>query len=356
MAGGGTGGHVFPALAVANILRSRGHEVLFIGTREGMEFRLVPSAGYPMEYLRVGGLNRVGLKRQLKTALELPISSGVATGIFTTWRPDAVFSMGGYVAGPVVIAAVIRRVPLVIMEPNAIPGFTNRKLAPFVYRALVAFEETSKWFPPGRTEVTGVPIREEFFRIVPKAGGVFTLLITGGSRGARTLNRASRESWPLFRKNDTPIRILHQSGPNEHQAFANEFRSTGLNGDVVPFISDMPGAFAESDLVVARSGAGSVGEIAAAGMPSILVPLPFAADDHQRKNAEALVKAGGAQMVLDAELTGTRLFHDVEAIRRNHEQAGEMRRRVRNFARPGAAERAAEVLEEAALQKKERKR
>jgi UDP-N-acetylglucosamine--N-acetylmuramyl-(pentapeptide) pyrophosphoryl-undecaprenol N-acetylglucosamine transferase len=170
------------------------------------------------------------------------------------------------------------------------------------------------------------------------------------------LNRASRESWPLFRRHQTPIRIVHQTGTAEHDALQNEFRSTGLAGEVVPFISDMPKAFSDADLVLARSGAGSVGEIAAAGMPSILVPFPFAADDHQRKNAEALSKANAARMIPDAELTGERLFKEVEELRANSEQLAAMRQRVRTFARPGAAERAADVLENAAREKNERKR
>jgi UDP-N-acetylglucosamine--N-acetylmuramyl-(pentapeptide) pyrophosphoryl-undecaprenol N-acetylglucosamine transferase len=356
LTGGGTGGHVFPALAVAAVLRERGHDLSYIGTRTGMEARLVPAAGYPMQYIQIGALNRVGILQQIKTVFQLPIGAGVATGILGDWRPDAVFSMGGYVAGPVVIAAVLRRIPLVVMEPNALPGFTNRKLARFVYRALVAFEETSRWFPPGRTEVTGLPTRRQFFDIQPKSSGTFSLLITGGSRGARSLNRASRESWQFFARNETPIRIVHQTGAAEHDALQNEFRSTGLAGEIVPFISDMPKAFSEADLVLARSGAGSVGEIAAAGMPSILVPFPFAADDHQRKNAEALSKADAARMIPDAELTGERLFNEVEALRTNPERLAAMRERVRTFARPGAAERAADVLENAAREKNERKR
>lgn len=356
LTGGGTGGHVFPALAVASVLRERGHEVLFIGTRTGIEARLVAEAGYPMQHVLSGGLNRVGLLRQIKTVLQLPIGAGMATGILGDWRPDAVFSMGGYVAGPVSIAAVLRRVPLVVMEPNALPGFTNRKLAPFVYRALVGFEETAKWFPAGRTEVTGLPTRQKFFDIAPKTGGVFTLLITGGSRGARTLNRAARESWPLFGRLGAPIRIVHQTGTADYEALRSEFASSGLDGEIVPFIDDMPKAFSGADLVLARSGAGSVGEIAAARMPSILVPFPFAADDHQRKNAEALANAGAARMVPDAELNGERLFSEVESLVANREKLAEMRERVRTFARPGAAERAADVLERAALEKKSRKR
>jgi UDP-N-acetylglucosamine--N-acetylmuramyl-(pentapeptide) pyrophosphoryl-undecaprenol N-acetylglucosamine transferase len=356
MAGGGTGGHVFPALAVAQILRERGHEILFIGTREGMESRLVPAAGYPMEFVRVGGLNRVGLKRQLQTAVELPVSAGTATGILGMWKPDAVLSLGGFVSGPVVIASVLRRAPLVVMEPNAMPGFTNRRAAPFVYRALVGFEETARWFPAGRTEVTGLPIREEFFKLTRQTQGTFTLLITGGSRGARSLNRASRESWPLFRENKTPIRIVHQTGSSEHEVLAREFEAAGIQGEVVPFINEMARAFAQADLVLGRAGAGGVGEIAAAGMASILVPLPFAADDHQRKNAEALVRHGAARMILDKELSGQRLFEEVETLRQSPQILTEMRERVRQFARPGAAERAAEVLEKAAVEKNLTKR
>ena len=355
MAGGGTGGHIFPALAVARLLRERGHELLFAGTPDGMEARLVPEAGFRMEPIRIGGFNRVGLRKQIRTALQLPVSIGAAVFMIGRWRPDAVFSMGGYVAGPVALAAVLCRVPLVVMEPNAVPGITNRRLASFVYRALVGFESTKRWFPQYRVELTGIPIREEFFRTPSKTAGPFTLLITGGSRGSRTLNRASSESWPLFRSHQIPIRIIHQCGANAAQDLAKQFAASGLEGEVVPFIRDMPGAFAQADLVLGRSGAGGVGEIAAAGMASILVPLPFAADDHQRKNAETFVDAGAARMVLDQDLTGERLFREVEDLRQRPVERETMRERVRQFARPGAAERAAEVLEEAAARKKVRR-
>jgi len=348
MTGGGTGGHIFPALAVAEVLRSRGHRLLFIGTREGMESRLVPEAGYDIEFIRSGGLNRVGLRKQAQTAMRLPLSVGAASRGLRRFQPHAVFSMGGYVAGPVMISAILNGIPLVVMEPNAIPGFTNRRVALRVYRALLGFESTRSWFPRSKCEVTGLPVRPEFFAVPPKRGGVFTVLITGGSRGARTLNRASRESWPLFRESGAPVRIVHQTGPVEHAILASEFAAAGIEGEVVPFIRTMAEAFAEADLVVGRAGAGAVNEIAAAGMPSVLVPLPFAADDHQRRNAEALAQAGAARLVSDREMNGERLFREVESLRRNAEELESMRANVRPFARPGAAERAAEVLEQAA--------
>ena len=352
LTGGGTGGHVFPALAVAQVLKARGHQVLFVGTPEGIEARLVPQAGYSIEFIHVSGLNRVGLRQQVQSAAELPISVFKAWLLLRRLRPQAVFSMGGYAAGPITIAAAFSGVPLIVMEPNAVPGITNRKLGKRVYRALVGFESARCWFPPGRAEVTGLPVRPEFFQITPPHNQIFTLLITGGSQGARTLNRAARESWPLFRDARAPIRIIHQSGAAEHKALADEFATTPttlqIGGEVVPFISDMAQAFAQADLIIGRAGAGSVNEIAAAGMPAVLVPFPFAADDHQRKNAEALVKAGAARMILDHEFTGKRLFDEVELLRNNTGLLDTMRKNIRAFAHPGAAERAAEVLEEAA--------
>ncbi len=346
--GGGTGGHIFPALAVARVLRDRGHRLLFIGTRQGMESRLIPEAGFDIEFVRIGGLNRVGFRQQLQTAAQLPISIGAALAILNRFQPRAVFSMGGYVAGPVMIAAVLSRTPLIVMEPNAVPGLANRRMAGRVSRALLGFESTRAWFPKSKSEVTGLPVRAEFFSVEPKRSGVFTVLVTGGSRGARTLNRASLQSWPLFRRNGSPIRILHQAGTAEYEALAREFSRAGLDGKVVPFLPNMAAAFWEADLVVARAGAGSVNEIAAAGMPSVLVPLPFAADDHQRRNAEAFVARGAARMVLDAEMTGERLFREVESLRSNPAELEKMRVRVREFSRPGAAERAADVMEQAA--------
>src|SRR5215469_6994543 len=171
LTGGGTGGHVFPALAVARILRERGHRLIFIGTREGIESRLVPEAGYEMEFIRSGGLNRVGLGKQVRSTIQLPVAIAAARQVLRRFRPNAVFSMGGFVAGPVMIAAILLRIPLIVMEPNAVPGFANRKVARHVYRALLGFEAARACFPPGRSEVTGLPVRAEFFSFQPKKGG-----------------------------------------------------------------------------------------------------------------------------------------------------------------------------------------
>jgi UDP-N-acetylglucosamine--N-acetylmuramyl-(pentapeptide) pyrophosphoryl-undecaprenol N-acetylglucosamine transferase len=352
MAGGGTGGHVIPALAVARELRARGHSVHFIGTRRGMEAKLVPRENFPIDWIEIGGLKRVGVRKTLATLAELPWSVWEASRLLDRAAPAAVFSMGGYVAGPVLLAALWKRLPIVVMEPNAVPGFTHRKLAGFVARALVSFPETVRWFPEGRAEVTGLPVREEFFAVPskppPKPGqGPLTVLITGGSQGSRTLNRAVEQSWPLWKKGS--VRLIHQSGAAAYEELAARFRAAAgartVEVEMYPFLDDMPAAFAQADLVVSRAGMGAVSELAAAGKPSLLVPLPTASDQHQLHNAQAFEKAGAALLILDSEMTGARLVEEVSQLAARPARLTEMSHAAHEFARPGAARRAAEVLE-----------
>ncbi len=347
MAGGGTGGHVIPALAVARELRQRGHEPFFVGTAQGMEAKLVPEAGFVIEFVEIGGLKRVGVVQTLRTLVQLPLSTAQMVGRLGRWKPAAIFSMGGYAAGPVVLAAVVRRIPMVLMEPNAVPGMTNRWIGRASRRALVNFEETARYFPSGKAELTGIPVRPEFFAISPKPRGeALTVLITGGSRGSRTLNNAARESWPLLRSAGFRVRLVHQTGREAYTEIARDFASSGVEGEVAPFIEDMPAAFAGADVVVSRSGAGAVAEIAAAGKAAILVPFPYAADDHQTRNAEALARSGAARMVADREFTGERLFREVSALAAEPGAIERTAEAASKFARPGAAARAADILEE----------
>jgi UDP-N-acetylglucosamine--N-acetylmuramyl-(pentapeptide) pyrophosphoryl-undecaprenol N-acetylglucosamine transferase len=348
MAGGGSGGHVIPALAVARELRARGHAASFIGTRRGIEARLVPAAGFPIEWIEIGGLKRVGLRKTVSTLAALPWSVIQASRMLRRARPAAVFSTGGYVAGPVLLAALWMHIPIVVMEPNAVPGFTHRRLSKFVARALVSFPETARWFPPGRAELTGLPVREEFFALPPpSATEPLTILITGGSQGSRTLNRAAEQSWPLWRKGS--VRLIQQTGWRSGAvAFEDRvarFRASGIPGEIHPFFDDMPRAFADASLVVSRAGMGAVSEIAASGRPSILVPLPTASDQHQLRNAEALQRAGAALLVPDEELSGARLVAEVIRLVDHPGQLQAMGNAARSFARAGAARRAAEVLE-----------
>ena len=344
MAGGGTGGHVIPAIAVAREICRMGFEVLFIGTERGVENRLVPAAGFRLEKIRVGGIKNLGIATRVASLWRLVSETLAQISRFAEWKPAAVFSMGGYVAGPPVLAALLRGVPVVVMEPNAVPGFTNRHIARWVKRALIGFEETARFFPAGRTELTGLPVREEFFHLPDHSGSGFTVLITGGSQGSRTLNEAARQSWPLFQKAGLPVHLIHQTGTAAYEAIAAGFRETGLSGEVTPFIADMPEAFAAADLVVCRAGAGAVSELAAARKPSVLIPFPFAADQHQLKNAQAFERAGAAKMSLDRDWNGARLFETVQELYEDRARLRAMGEYAGMFAHPGAARRAAEIL------------
>jgi len=352
MAGGGTGGHVIPAIAVARELKKLGDDVLFVGTDRGVENRLVPAAGLRLEKIRVGGLKNLGVATRLASVWRLLTETVAQVGKFREWKPAAVFSMGGYVAGPPVLAALMRGVPIVVMEPNAIPGATNRWIARWVKRALINFEETRQYFPEGRTELTGLPVRDEFFNMPRKQGGRFTVLITGGSQGSRTLNQAARQSWPMFRDAGLPVRLVLQTGSPMFKELSGDFCRAQLSGEVSEFIGDMPAAFAQADLIVCRAGAGAVSELAAAGKPSVLIPFPFAADQHQLKNAQAFERAGAARLVLDKDWTGQKLFEVVSELYQRPDELAAMGQAARKLAHGGAAQRAAQILKEVAVDRR----
>jgi UDP-N-acetylglucosamine--N-acetylmuramyl-(pentapeptide) pyrophosphoryl-undecaprenol N-acetylglucosamine transferase len=230
------------------------------------------------------------------------------------------------------------------MEPNAVPGFTHRQLARFVTRALVSFPETARWYTEGRAEVTGLPVRDEFFQIAPRCSEAsLTVLITGGSQGSRTLNRAAEQSWPLWPKGG--VRLIHQTGAAAYEELARRFHASGVEGEISAFLNDMPRAFAAADIVVSRAGMGAVSELAAAGKPSLLIPLPTASDQHQLHNAEAFEKAGAARLILDRDMTGETLVREIGELAADRARLEKMGAAAKAFAKPGAARRAADVLE-----------
>ncbi len=291
IAGGGTGGHVIPALAIAQQLKKQfAAEVLFIGTARGIETRLVPQAGFPLELIKVGGLKNVSLMTRAKTMFDLPRALWVSGRMLNDFNPDVVIGVGGYASGPAMFAAIRRRIPTLAFEPNVVPGFANRLVARWVSAAAVHFEETCEYFPNCR--VTGVPVREPFFQIPAKAGGPPTVLVFGGSQGARAINQAMIESLPGLHERIPAIHIVHQTGQRDYDHVQAAYQKSGISGEVHKFIDDMPATFARADLLVCRSGASTVAEIAAAGKPAIFVPFPRAADDHQNVNARALERVG----------------------------------------------------------------
>lgn len=338
-----------PLLAVAEQLRGRGSRPLFIGTRTGFEARLVPERNFPIDFIEIGGFQGLGLARKIKLLWQLPVSILKCLDWIRRHRPVACFSLGGYAAAPPVVASLFAGLPIVVMEPNAFPGLVNRWMGKFASSALLSFPQAAGYFPKGTVEITGLPVRDAFFEITPKPfNGELTLLITGGSQGSQTLNRAVRELWPLLASSGLNVRLIHQCGKREEEQIRQEFTQTCLKGNVTAFISDMPAAYAEADLVLCRSGAGTVSELAAAGRPAILVPFPFAADDHQAKNAEAVVAAGAGMMFRDPELTGKVLLGILKNFVENPASLATMAANSAALRKTGAAARAADILLEIA--------
>jgi len=333
LAGGGTGGHVIPALAIANQLKKDyAAEVLFIGTARGIENRLVPAAGYPLQLVRVGALKNVSLMIRAKTAFDLPRAVWDASRMLNEFAPDVVIGVGGYASGPAMLSAVMKHIPTLAFEPNVVPGFANRMVAHFVSGAAVHFEETAKYFRHG--EVTGVPVRQAFFEIPPKRGGTPTLLVFGGSQGAHAINQAMLRCLPVLQREAPGIHIIHQTGERDYN---DALAAYGGQGEVFKFIEDMPAAFAGADLVVCRSGASTVAEIAAAGKPAVFVPFPRAADDHQRVNAEALARHGAAVVVEESKLEGVWLAETIAALLQDPQRLQKMSKAARELSHPNAA-------------------
>src|SRR5580698_7802325 len=336
LAGGGTGGHVIPALAIANELKkSYDAECLFIGTARGIENRLVPAAGFPLQLVRVGALKNVSIGTRLKTSFDLPRAVWQASRMLNEFAPDVVIGVGGYASGPAMLAAIIKHVPTLAFEPNVVPGFANRVVAKFVSGAAVHSEEPAKFFR--HAEVTGVPVRQAFFDIAPKRSGTPTVLIFGGSQGAHAINEAMIRCLPVLLREAPGIHIIHQTGERDYNDALAAYQSLGESAEVFKFIEDMPAAFARADLVVCRSGASTVAEITAAGKPTIFVPFPRAADDHQRVNAEALARVGAAVLVEESKLEGVWLAETIAALLGDPQRLQAMSAAARELAHPNAA-------------------
>ena len=343
IAGGGTGGHVIPALAIAQQLKKQFEaEVLFIGTARGIETRLVPQAGFPLQLIQVGALKNVSLMTRAKTMFDLPRALWTSGRIVSDFRPDVVIGVGGYASGPGMIAAIRRRIPTLAFEPNVVPGFANRVVARFVSAAAVHFEETCEYFR--NCKVTGVPVREAFFRIASNALGTPTLLVFGGSQGAHAINQAMIESLPGLRAKMPGLHIIHQTGQRDYEAVQAAYQQGGISGEVHKFIDDMPATFARADLLVCRSGASTVGEITAAGKPAIFVPFPRAADDHQNKNARALESAGAAVVVEESNLEAAYLVETIATLLNDTARLRAMSVAARSLAHPKAVEEIAEMV------------
>ncbi|HVF44257.1 MAG TPA: undecaprenyldiphospho-muramoylpentapeptide beta-N-acetylglucosaminyltransferase [Pyrinomonadaceae bacterium] len=350
IAAGGTGGHIYPGIAVAREVMRRDERsvVRFIGTEKGLENRLVPGAGFDLSLIESAGLKNVGALGKLKGLLLLPKSFVAARRVIREFLPDVVVGAGGYVSGPVLMTAALMRIPTLVMESNALPGFTNRRLALFVDAVAVSFEESLRYFR-GKGVVTGNPVRREFFEIAKKERDParFSLLVFGGSQGARAINEGMLAALPHMEARRGALKIVHQTGESDFEKVRAGYAAAGWGegAEVLKYIDDMVARFGDSDLVVCRAGATTTAELIAAGKASLMVPFPFAADDHQRKNAEALERAGASRMVLQQEATGERLAREIVELAGDPGRVTRMEDAARKLARGDAAQAAVDLIE-----------
>ncbi len=344
IAAGGTGGHLYPGIAVARRFAARcpGTDVLFVGHRGGLEERLLPREGFQLVTVTVRALQ--GQSRVAQARALGALGLGTLQALRLLWRvhPHLVVGAGGYVMGPVVLAATLLRVPRVLMEQNLVPGLTVRSLARFAQLVFISFPESAAYLPGRPVEYTGTPVREEICQVGAaeprEADGELHLLVFGGSQGAHRLNQAMMQAAPWLAAHQPRLCLVHQTGLADAAAVTQAYAQAGLQAEVLPFLHDMADRYRWADLVLCRAGASTLAELTTCGKPAILVPYPYAADDHQRHNAMALQRQGAAQVILDAELTGARLYEVLEPLLRKPELLQQQAACSRALGRPQAAD------------------
>ncbi|MCX8073165.1 MAG: undecaprenyldiphospho-muramoylpentapeptide beta-N-acetylglucosaminyltransferase [Candidatus Binatia bacterium] len=349
IAGGGTGGHLFPGLAVAETwVEKTGGEVLFIGSIYGLEARVVPLKGYRFEGLAIKGARGRGWRGFGEFALQMPRAFWQARRSLGEFSPGVVVGLGSYGSVPVILAAWSRKIPVILLEQNARPGMANRILGRLAAKVCTAFEETAAFFPAGRSVYTGNPVRRLNVQRARTDAGAneFHLLAFGGSQGARSINRAMVEAVRRLQSHLPALQVTHQTGEADRVWVEQEYAASGARARVCAFIDDMADAYAWADLVVCRAGATTLAELSTVGKPAILVPYPFAADDHQRANAEVWVREGAAEMILDCELSGERLAERIAALAKDPQRRLSLAHNASRLARPDATERVVAVCME----------
>jgi UDP-N-acetylglucosamine--N-acetylmuramyl-(pentapeptide) pyrophosphoryl-undecaprenol N-acetylglucosamine transferase len=348
IAGGGTGGHLFPGIALAEEVTTRHpkNEVIFVGTSRGLEAKVVPECGYHLELITARGLKGVGIVKLLLGIVALPVAFLESWRILRKYRPDVVVGVGGYASGPVVLAAWLQRVPTAVQEQNALPGLTNRILGRFVDVVFTAFAESRPFFPPRKVQLIGNPIRrmllDNYLRS-RRAHDTFTVLVFGGSQGARGINDRIVDALDDLAQLRNEIHFIHQAGKKDVERVRGEYARRGFSADVVDFIVDMSSAYAQAEVVVCRAGAATLAELTVCKKASILIPFPAAADNHQEVNAQAMVSAGAALMFRESEITGKGLAAQICRLKANPEALKKMERKAALLGRPEASKELADV-------------
>jgi len=344
IAGGGTGGHLFPGIAVAQefLARGTGNEVLFVGTERGIEARMLPKLGYRLETISASGVKGFGTGRKIMGALRMLYGYAQSRKILKEFKPDLVLGVGGYASAPLVLAARGLGIRRFIHEQNATPGLANKVLGRIADGIFISMPESAAFFPESRTQMTGNPIRHEilwsFQERTERKGDVFRLLVFGGSAGAHRINTTLIESLPHLAKFAGKLKIVHQTGEKDLDQIVRGYRAAGFDAEVVPFIDDMAKAYADADLVICRAGATTIAEVTACGKACVFIPFPFATDDHQRKNAESLLKRDAGFMILEEDLTGESLAGEIVTLMNEPEKLDEVEKNARSLAQLDAAQ------------------
>lgn len=341
IAGGGTGGHLFPGIAVAGEFsrRNRASRILFVGAGRPFEKEALARAGYPQRTIAIEGIKGRGLWAKTRAAMKIPGALYRSTGILTDAQADLVVGVGGYAAGPVALAAWFKRIPVVLCEQNTVPGVTNRMLLPIAKRIYVSFENTCGNIDPSKKRTTGNPVRQEILdasTVEAEAKITFTILVVGGSQGAHAINLAIMDALPRIRLREK-MRIVHQTGAEDRASVAIAYRKAGIDAEVKAFFHDMASRYLRADLVVCRAGATTVAELTALGKAALFIPFPFAADNHQERNARALVDEGAAQMMLERDLTGADLARRLDGLAGAPDLLAAMAARSKTLGKPDAA-------------------
>jgi len=358
IAGGGTGGHLFPGLALAEQLRQRGAQVTFVGTARGIEAKVVPQSGYPLELIDISGLKRQGLWATLRSLLRLPRALWQTMGLLRRLKPQVVVGVGGYASGPVVLLAALLGIPTVVLEQNSIPGLTNRILSRFVRAVYTSFPHASRFFPARKVALLGNPVRQTIVDCPVQAGepsGPVRLLVLGGSLGAKAVNTLVIEAMAELHRSPPPglqplvehLQLHHQTGQTDLAATQTGYgQLAGLTGvvQVEPFIRDMATAYRDCDLMIGRAGATTIAELTAIGRPAVLIPFPFAADDHQTHNARYLVEHGAARLLQQKDTTGQQLAAVIAELAQDRTVLLAMASASRKLGKPDAAIRIAEAV------------
>jgi UDP-N-acetylglucosamine--N-acetylmuramyl-(pentapeptide) pyrophosphoryl-undecaprenol N-acetylglucosamine transferase len=354
IAGGGTGGHLFPGIAIAEELKKReaSTEVIFVGTEHGIEASIIPREGYPIRYLRSEGVVGKSLVKKVRAGIKTVFSVHDSYTLLKQLRPDTVIGLGGYASFGPVLTAALMSIPTVIMEQNSVPGLANRVLGRVADMICVTYHESISFFPKNRTYITGNPVRqgiltagrESAYELFGLERGKFTVFVFGGSLGARKINSAVCGAFTYINDIREKIQFLHQTGKNDYDAVRETYRKWGFKGTVAAFVHQMAEAYVVADLVVSRAGATTLAELTAVGRPAILIPYPYAAGNHQELNAHRLAEMGAARVILDHELDSETLAKGIKDLYESPGTREEMQRSSRSLGRPDAAQRVVDIV------------